>query len=741
MNVYPLRSDLRVIERAGRDGTNAYLIEDPLSGNVFSLREEEKFLCDQLGSSADLEELQGRFTERFGSALERKQLESFIYQLGEKGLLDGYAVAPPSLWESFQFQSAETWKRWRLFNADGLLLRLGRAFGWCYTPWFVALTAGILLLAVGTAAFNFPALVKDLKLLVQPYTIVQMFVLMYLFVNIPGELARGMTAARFGSYGTECGVWLAYNVMPRFYCLSSVWEIKDKSRRSWTLFAPSFYAVLVGSLGIIVWKTAPGGTALHSLGLAIAFLCALDTMIRLNVIWPNEAHYLLSNMLELENFRKRSLRVLKSVLLFRPLPEPLTGRDKGILLSYGLLTALATFPSVVALVYFGGKFLITTLGGTGGLIVLGVISLKYRRSISRIIKESPMLQWVNGKSTKRGLKRKVLTGVWLVVVIIIMLLPYPFEAGGPFKLMPLERVELHAVVPGEIKSVQVKENSLVKKGEVQAYIDTSEHQKNVDVTRADLDKARADLKLLEKGPKPEEVRKAEEQVMTAKTQADYSRKEEVRLKELYKEGVISQEEYDAAAAKADVDARTLDVAKANLQLVKSGARPEEIEAQKAVIKDLEAKLKYYDQNLGLTRLAAPISGRVVTPYVDMKVGQVLKEGDLFAVYESSDEIQAEIQLPEADIAEVKVGAKVKIRPEAYPTQFFYGTVSLIAPKAEETPNGKIVRVVTKLPNSDQALRPEMTGEAKIEGGSKPVIVAFTRAIVRFFMVEVWSWFP
>lgn len=128
--------------------------------------------------------------------------------------------------------------------------------------------------------------------------------------------------------------------------------------------------------------------------------------------------------------------------------------------------------------------------------------------------------------------------------------------------------------------------------------------------------------------------------------------------------------------------------------------------------------------------------------MEMKVGQVLKEGDLFATYELTEIIQAEIQLPEGDVPEVKIGAKVKIRPEAYPTRFFYGHVVLIAPTATDTPDGKkVVRVLTNIPNHKQELKPEMTGGAKIEGGWKPVIVAFTRPVVRFIMVEVWSWFP
>jgi hypothetical protein len=35
----------------------------------------------------------------------------------------------------------------------------------------------------------------------------------------------------------------------------------------------------------------------------------------------------------------------------------------------------------------------------------------------------------------------------------------------------------------------------------------------------------------------------------------------------------------------------------------------------------------------------------------------------------------------------------------------------------------------------------MTGYAKIESKERPVVVAFTRWLMRFLFVEVWSWIP
>jgi multidrug efflux pump subunit AcrA (membrane-fusion protein) len=190
-----------------------------------------------------------------------------------------------------------------------------------------------------------------------------------------------------------------------------------------------------------------------------------------------------------------------------------------------------------------------------------------------------------------------------------------------------------------------------------------------------------------------------------------------------------------------MDAQTLEIAKANLALVASGRRPEEIEAQEAIVRDLEAKLRYYQENIALSQLVSPISGQIVTPYLEHKMGRIMEKGELFAVLQDASKIRAEILIPESDIGEVSAGARVKIKLWAYPMKYFYSNVVYIAPVAENMVEGRIVRVLSEFENDENMFKPDMTGEAKIRGEWKPVIIAFTRWIIRFFVVEVWSWFP
>jgi Multidrug resistance efflux pump len=338
-------------------------------------------------------------------------------------------------------------------------------------------------------------------------------------------------------------------------------------------------------------------------------------------------------------------------------------------------------------------------------------------------------------------KKKLVRWLILGAVVAIMFVPYPYRPGGSFRLIPIQLVEVGTQIDGEIKQIFVKEGDWVKEGQIIASIDTREHQKNVDIVLADLDKAKAELQLIEAGSKPEAIEEAKQQVASKQKRYDYSIREASRFEELFESEVISENEYLFASKTADMDANELEVAKSHLELVKSGARTEEIEVQKAVILNLNKRLLYYQENLLLTKLVSPITGQIATPYIENKVGIVLEESDPFCVIQDSRTILAEIQLPESEISEVKIGAKVSLKPSAYYIRYFNGKIVSIAPRVNEANLGKMVRVLSEVPNPDLELKPDMTGEAKIEGEWKPVIVAFTRPIVRFFTVEVWSWFP
>ena len=91
---------------------------------------------------------------------------------------------------------------------------------------------------------------------------------------------------------------------------------------------------------------------------------------------------------------------------------------------------------------------------------------------------------------------------------------------------------------------------------------------------------------------------------------------------------------------------------------------------------------------------------------------------------------------------MRVGQPVLLKARAYPWTSFHGVVTSIAPvatKAEDGQPARTVVVVTKLDNPSLLLKPEMTGNAKINAGDRRILDLMTRRFARYLRVEFWSW--
>lgn len=737
--VYALREDLETSVRFEQRGHRTYVLKNPETGSALEFGEEEYYVCTILTGKYPIPIIQAAFLKRFNMTISVEQINTLIDKLRSAGLLSEGRMA--TLSALLETTIPDSWTRFKFFETDHIFRGLSAIFSWCYTTKFVAASIAAFCLALLVVYNNYITLGAEIQGIFRTVPFYYIILTGYIFINIPGELARGLSYARFGAKVEDFGIWFAYDLIPKFYCMGTVWDVSSKTGRGWVYFSTCYYSLLAMSVSLVLWALTPSDTALHSFVLIVAVVGGIDGLVRANFLWPTDAQFVFDNWMEIPAFRARAVSAAIAWLFRRPLPEPLSGEDKRLFIGYGLAALAATLAGTSIVMYFFAPVLIDSGGGWGALLILFAVFFKYRKWLSHYLKHHNWVQSImknNSNTKKKSGARK-----WLYIAIaaLFMLIPYPYEPGGPFKFSSLKQVEVNTQVSGEIKEVFVKEGEWVKAGQTLAVLDDREHRKNYEVTKANLDSAEAQLRLLKAGAKLEEVEKARVQLDTAKTHYEFSSKDARRLKAMYEGGAVSQEEYDQAEKTASVDAKNIEVAEANLDLVKSGARPEEIETQEALVRDLKTRLAFYSDNLARCVIKSPVSGQVVTPDLDKMAGKILVENDNLLMLQDSTVIQAEVYMPEASMNDNRIGARVKVRPWAYPTKFFYGKVISVAPKAEGSAQGNIVRVLTEIPNDDLMLRPEMTGEAKIYDGWTPIVVAFSHSIVRFVMVEVWSWLP
>ena len=499
-------------------------------------------------------------------------------------------------------------------------------------------------------------------------------------------------------------------------------------------------AALIGSgglfvLSVLVWfLVAQTQPLIARIAVMTALLSLAVSLFRLNPLARFDGYFLLCNALDNLDLRNEAM----TALFGRRRPwqtqvRPLSRRSLAWYAGAILVFVLAVF---VLLVVFVGTWLVERFSGTGFLIMLAVSGAYMQKQYIRSGTARSSMGWPD-KNWRPSRKQKIIAGV----VALVCLIPYPYAPSGDFEVLPRNRADVRALTAGDVREVLAKEGDVVKAGQPIAKLDEAGAKARVAAAEAELARFQAELALVRKGARSEELEIARQRVVTAKSSADIARSQAERITQAYKGKSVTPQEYDRARGAADVAAQQLLEARRALELVESPAQDERLAALEAEVRRVEAELSYQRQELDYTTIKAPIDGRIVSSQLQFSRGQFMDRGALLATIEDTGELLAEIRMPESVIGEIEVDAEATAKPWAYPGSSFDGTVRSVAPAAEAGAYGKVVRVQMVVADPENRLKTGMTGNAKIDAGWQLSIMVFTKALMRFLMVEVWSWIP
>ncbi len=238
------------------------------------------------------------------------------------------------------------------------------------------------------------------------------------------------------------------------------------------------------------------------------------------------------------------------------------------------------------------------------------------------------------------------------------------------------KVNITAQRTGNIAKLFVEEGDIVEAGGRIAELETSEVRVNLKKAKADSKKAEVDL---------------------INTETEYKRKEA-----LFKEGLVTQQQFD------DIQKR-LSIARAELDRVKAA-------------QDV-ARLQY-----DYSFIRSPVSGVVAERNVD--VGDTASTGIIIASIVDTVNLYISAPVDEADIGNVSLNQVVKITMDAYLGQTFYGKVIRISPivigARQET---KTFEVRVSMPRRDFVLKPGMSADVEIiVGEAKKTLVVPSQTV-------------
>jgi len=292
-------------------------------------------------------------------------------------------------------------------------------------------------------------------------------------------------------------------------------------------------------------------------------------------------------------------------------------------------------------------------------------------------------------------------------------------------------------IPGRVATVAVEEGARVEAGAVLATLSTTDIDFALDRARAERAQAVAQLRLVEAGPRDEDVRQAEAQLAAAAadrraTEAELTaaRADEARFEQLLLNRAGSRKQRDDAVARRELaEARVAAAgdrsqsAAATLARVKAGARVEEIAATRARVSVIDAQIAALDHDRTEATIVAPLAGVVTSRLVEP--GELVAAGTPLLVIVDLDRAWATVFVEEPLVPGLIIGQPAVVLTDA--GDRLEGRVAVISPRAEFTPRNvqtaaeraKLVyRVKITVDNRRGILKPGMPVEAELPVNAK-----------------------
>lgn len=261
--------------------------------------------------------------------------------------------------------------------------------------------------------------------------------------------------------------------------------------------------------------------------------------------------------------------------------------------------------------------------------------------------------------------------------------PYIETVGS---LRANEEVTVSAEVDGTLSRVAVTEGAKVFRGSVLAEINETDYRLNVRQAEAVLRQADATL---------------------ANYRQEYERKEA-----LFREQLVTRQQFDDISARLAVAEGEVERAKAALAMAK--------------------------ERLTKTKVYAPLSGSVKEKRVS--TGDYVRNGTPLMVLIQTDPLKLGFTVVEREARRLKVGQRVTFRVDAMGDREFFGTVKNIYPHIEE--RTRSLQAEAMVPNGDQMLKPGFFVRVIIFTGEPrdTVVVPITSLLyegtnVKVFVVE------
>lgn len=161
----------------------------------------------------------------------------------------------------------------------------------------------------------------------------------------------------------------------------------------------------------------------------------------------------------------------------------------------------------------------------------------------------------------------------------------------------------------------------------------------------------------------------------------------------------------------------------------------------AQVQQAEAQLALLEAKLERSVIKAPFKGLVVSGDLSQMLGSPVETGKLLFEVAPLNSYRAVLQVEERDAAYIKEGQTGTIRLTGQASMAVSIRVTKVVPVANAADGRNTFRAEAALLDAPPWVRPGMEGVAKVAINEQPLAWIWTRTMVDWVRLSVWSWMP
>jgi HlyD family secretion protein len=283
---------------------------------------------------------------------------------------------------------------------------------------------------------------------------------------------------------------------------------------------------------------------------------------------------------------------------------------------------------------------------------------------------------------------------------------------------------------GKITDITVKEGDRVNKGDILLHLENIQPGADVEAQAANVQAAESGMKVAQANYDSAVATQAQRQADLEKQKFDWQ-----RTQQLYKEQLISRQDYDSGKASYDGAVAALNASQAQVAQAQAAR-----EQARSTLEQTRAQLIHTKDVLRKTTYTAPISG--IVSYIDVRVGENVvpgiqnAQGSFLMTISDMSVVTAEVKVDETDITNVRNGQAADVTIDAVPGKVFKGRVTEVGELAilrtsgqasmtattANTQEARDFKVVVTIENPPAGLRPGLSATAKIQTAHRDAVL-------------------